>query len=479
MTTPQPYEMVIGLEIHIQLNTKSKLFSADSTIFGADENSLTNEVSLAHPGTLPVLNEQAVAKAIMLGLACNCEIAEEMYFDRKHYFYPDSPLGYQITQQNKPICLGGYVSMPMPDGGRKILLEKIHMEADAGKSIHDLHDQYSLIDLNRAGMPLLELVTKPVIQSPEEAGLFISEVQKIVRYLGIGDGNMEEGSLRCDANISLKMKSAQQLEQKVEIKNMNSMRNVRKALHYEYERQSEILAAGGEVITQSRLFNVNSGKTEGMREKEEAHDYRYFPDPDLAPFVISADLLTHIGGKMPMLPYDLRLLFVEKYNLSIGDAVILTGSRLTANLLMELVKLDISPEVAAKWLIGPVKGHINQTESKDFNLDTKQLGNLITLVQGNKVTYKNAIDKVLPELVKNATAITDTLIDQMNLAVDDDELSLSVIIDEILEELPVEVAAFKNGKKALLQLFMGRVMKKTHGKADPKITLKLIKDKIG
>ena len=479
MELERPYEMVVGLEIHIQLNTKSKLFSADSTTFGAKENSLTNEVSLAHPGTLPVLNEQAISSSIKLGIACHCEISREMYFDRKHYFYPDSPLGYQITQQNKPICIGGHVSIPMDDSEKKILLEKIHLEADAGKSIHDQNDKYSLIDLNRAGMPLLELVTKPVLKSPEEAGLFINEIQKIVRFLKIGDGNMEEGSLRCDANISLKRKSVEKLGQKVEIKNMNSIRNVRKALLYEYERQAEILVAGDEIVAESRLYNVDSGKTEGMREKEEAHDYRYFPDPDLAPFEVSDEMLSKIKRDMPLLPSFLRQKFIEEYKLSPGDALILANNLQTSKLLMDLIKENIAPEVVAKWIIGPVKGLIKQTERSEFKIDAKQLAKLIALVQANKVTYKNAIDNVLPELIKNSDADTSKLVAEMNLVVDDDESSLSLIIDEMLTELPKEVDAYKNGKKALLQLFMGQVMKKTKGKADPKITMKLIKDKLG
>ena len=479
MEWERPFEMVVGLEIHIQLNTKSKLFSADSTTFGAKENTLTNEVSLAHPGTLPVLNEQAISSSIKLGLACHSEISREMYFDRKHYFYPDSPLGYQITQQNKPICIGGYVSIPLDEKEKNILLEKIHLEADAGKSIHDQNDRYSLIDLNRAGVPLLELVTKPVLKSPEEAGLFINEIQKIVRFLGISDGNMEEGSLRCDANISIKSKSTEELGQKVEIKNMNSIRNVRKALLFEYARQSDILVAGAEVVAESRLYNVDSGKTEGMREKEEAHDYRYFPDPDLAPYVVSEEMLNNIVSEMPLLPSSLRHLFVEEYNLSPGEAIILANDHQTSVLLKNLAEEGIVPEIAAKWIIGPVKGLLKQKENIAINLSANQLGRLIALVQANKVTYKNAVEGVLPELVKKLTANTDKLVAEMNLVVDDDESSLSIIIDEILMELPSEVDAYKNGKKALLQLFMGQVMKKTKGKADPKITMKLIKDKLG
>jgi aspartyl-tRNA(Asn)/glutamyl-tRNA(Gln) amidotransferase subunit B len=296
-----------------------------------------------------------------------------------------------------------------------------------------------------------------------------------VRFLAIGDGNMEEGSLRCDANISLKRKTDKELGKKVEIKNMNSIRNVRKALLYEYERQSAILAAGGEVITESRLFNVDSGKTEGMREKEEAHDYRYFPDPDLAPYVISEDMIQKIKDNMPSLPYDLRKLFKEEFKLSLSDTLILADNRLTADLLIDLVKLDTPADLAAKWIIGPVKALIKQAEILPYNLDSRQLSILITLVKDNKVTYKNAIDKVLPELVKNLHADTRKLMVEMNLAVDDDESSLSAIIDEILTSHPKEVEAYKKGKKVLLQLFMGQVMKITQGKADPKITMKLIK----
>lgn len=479
MEAMQPYEMVIGLEVHIQLNTRSKLFSADSTMFGAEANSLTNEVSLAHPGTLPVLNEQAVSLAIKLGLACNSEIEREMFFDRKHYFYPDSPLGYQITQQNKPICLGGYVSIPFNKKERNILLERIHLEADAGKSIHDQSNKYSLIDLNRAGMPLLELVTKPVLQSPEEVGLFINEIQKIVRFLGISDGNMEEGSLRCDANISIKTKSDKQLGQKVEIKNMNSTRNVKKALVYEYQRQSRVLIEGREVVSESRLFNVNSGKTEEMREKEEAHDYRYFPDPDLAPYVITDEMLENRKAEMVLLPNDLRKIFIEEYKLLANEALILADNIITATLLIELVNLDVDADLAARWLTGPVKALINQVENAQFNVDARQLCKLMQLVEDKKVTYTNAINSVLPELVNSVGADTINLVSTMNLSVEDDESSLSEIINEVLIKHPEEVDSYKKGKKVLLQLFMGQVMKETQGKADPKITMKLIKDKIG
>ena len=479
MDSLQPYEMVVGLEIHIQLNTKSKLFSGDSTAFGAEPNSQTNEISLAHPGTLPVLNKQAVSSAIKLGLACHSEISREMFFDRKHYFYPDSPLGYQITQQTKPICSGGYVSIPLNSKEKKIELEKIHLEADAGKSIHDQSDKYSLIDLNRAGMPLLELVTKPVLESPEEVGAFISEVQKIIRFLAISDGNMDEGSLRCDANISLKRKSVMQLGQKVEIKNMNSVRNVKKALQYEYNRQSVLLADGKKVVSESRLYNVNSGKTEGMREKEEAHDYRYFPDPDIPPIEISSEMLKNVEGKMPILPYEFRQLFTKTYNLSPGDASVIADNQLTAKLLEDLVVKEIDPAIAGKWILGPVKALINATPHDGFELTSGQLHRLIVLVQENKVTYKNAIDLFLPELIKSPVADTTTILAELNLAVEDNESSLLIIIDEILDSHPNEVVAYKAGKKALLQLFMGQVMKATHGKADPKITMKLIKDKLG
>ena len=266
------YELIVGLEVHIQLNTRTKLFSNDTTLFGQEANTQTNEVSLAHPGALPVLNEAALAKAVRMGLACHSEIASDFYFDRKHYFYPDSPLGYQITQQNTPICQGGYVSIPTDQGEKQINLEKIHMEADAGKSIHDMADRESFVDLNRAGMPLLELVTRPELTDINDVGLFVQEIQRLVRFTDIGDGNMEEGSLRCDANISVRLRGATELGQKVEIKNMNSVRHIKKALEFEFKRQTSLLDNEQKIVQESRLFNVEKGVTEGMRDKEEKRD---------------------------------------------------------------------------------------------------------------------------------------------------------------------------------------------------------------
>jgi aspartyl-tRNA(Asn)/glutamyl-tRNA(Gln) amidotransferase subunit B len=471
----EKYELTVGLEVHIQLNTKTKLFSSDTTLFGQEANTQTNEVSLAHPGALPVLNAKALDKAIKMGLACNSIITKEFYFDRKHYFYPDSPFGYQITQQNTPICLGGYVSVPNEQDEKEVALEKIHMEADAGKSIHDLDVSKSYVDLNRAGMPLLELVTKPVIEDIDEVGRFVQEIQRLVRFLEIGDGNMEEGSLRCDANISVRLRGEKELGQKVEIKNMNSVRHIKKALEYEFGRQSNLLEKGKKILQETRLFDVDKVITEGMRDKEEAHDYRYFPDPDLAPVHISEERLTRVKENMPVLPMALRKLFIEDYAIARGEALSLAGDKLISTILVDTVEAGIVPTEAAKWVIGPFKGLYNQMESEALKIDGQRLASLISLVLEGRVTYRNAVDVVLPEMAK-AGKEPRRLIADLGLAVESNEDELGSIIQVVLDNHPKEVQAYKNGKKALLQLFMGKVMRETKGKADPRTTMKLIKE---
>ena len=474
MTNTQEYEMVAGLEIHIQLNTNTKLFSADTTEFGEDPNTQINEVSLAHPGTLPVLNDAAVEKAIKLGLAFGCNITRDFYFDRKHYFYPDSPLGYQITQQNTPICVGGEVSIPSDEGEKLIELEKIHMEADAGKSIHDLHDSYSYIDLNRAGMPLLELVTKPVISTISDVASFVNEVQQTVRFLGISDGNMEEGSLRCDANISVRPKGGNKLGNKVEIKNMNSIRHIRKALEIEYIRQCDLISQGNHVEVESRLFNIETGKTQSMRDKEEAHDYRYFPEPDLAPVHIQEEKLETIRKGMPLVPSQLRAMFESDYKINLSDSITLSYDIQMSLLLKDAIQAGASGQDCAKWILGPVKGLANQSKPDQFVLTGEQLAQLIKAVNDGELTYKNGVELVLPELVKDSKRKTSTLIQELGLSVQKDSSELEGIIKKVLADSPAEVAAYKKGKKAILQLFMGKIMKATRGKADPKTVIPLL-----
>jgi aspartyl-tRNA(Asn)/glutamyl-tRNA(Gln) amidotransferase subunit B len=474
MTNTQDYELVAGLEIHIQLNTNTKLFSADTTAFGEEPNTQINEVSLAHPGTLPVLNDAAVEKAIKLGLAFGCEITRDFYFDRKHYFYPDSPLGYQITQQNTPICVGGQVSIPADDEEKFIALEKIHMEADAGKSIHDLHESFSYIDLNRAGMPLLELVTKPVFYTIADVASFVNEVQQTVRFLGISDGNMEEGSLRCDANISVRPKGSKALGSKVEIKNMNSVRHIRKALETEFNRQCGLLIEGKNVEVESRLFNIETGKTQSMRDKEEAHDYRYFPEPDLAPVHIEEEKLETIRHEMPLVPSQLRSLFNSDYQINSSDSIILAYDIPMTQLLIGAFEAGASGQDCAKWILGPVKGLANQATHEQFLLTGAQLAELVKCVNDGELTYKNGVEVVLPELVKDPKLKADTLIQELGLSVQKDSSELEAVISEILVENPSEVAAYKKGKKAILQLFMGKVMKATRGKADPKTVIPLL-----
>ena len=323
----EKYVAVIGLEVHAQLSTKSKIFNGDSSVFGSSPNTNVDVISLAHPGTLPRLNKKVVEFAVKMGLACDCEISRITIFDRKNYFYPDLPKGYQITQDRAPICKGGFVEIKSAGAPKKIALNRIHMEEDAGKSLHLDNESDSLIDLNRAGTPLIEIVTQPDIRSSEDAGALLTEVRKLVRYLDICDGNMEEGSLRCDANVSVMLVDAKEFGKKVEIKNMNSIKNVQRAIEVEIERQIREIEKGNSIISETRTFDVTTGKSFAMRTKEELNDYRYFPDPDLSPVIISDEWLAAIKATMPALPKELFEKFVSRYALSDYDAQVLTDSK--------------------------------------------------------------------------------------------------------------------------------------------------------
>ena len=375
-----PYEPVIGLEIHIQLLTKSKAYCSDNAEYGGAPNTQVSAISLGHPGTLPFHNTEVINKAIAMGIALNCQITRFNRFDRKNYFYADLPKGYQITQDKTPICKGGFLSIKLSDGStKKIGITRIHMEEDSGKSMHDQDLNDTLVDYNRAGVPLIELVSEPDIRSAEEAYQYISEIRKLVRYLEICDGNMEEGSLRCDANVSIRPIGSTTFGTKVEIKNMNSISNVKRAIESEIERQTELLDKGETFTSETRGFNALKGNTFSMRSKEAANDYRYFPEPDLPPYIVTDDQINKIKQAMPTLPEQLYSLFCTQYNLSDYDASILTDDKHLANYFLETIKYTTNYKAVANWILGAIKSHLNENaiEITNFKLPAAPLSALI------------------------------------------------------------------------------------------------------
>jgi len=463
------YEATIGLEIHVQLNTESKIFSSDSNLETDEPNTHVSVISLGHPGTLPVLNEKAVQKAVLMGLACGSDITRHNYFDRKSYFYPDLPKGYQTTQDKTPICVGGQI----PLFGERleqefVSLHHIHMEEDAGKSIHD-DGPSTMIDLNRAGTPLIEMVTNPTIKGPDEAAACLQEIRRMVRYLGIGDANMEKGEMRCDTNISIKKKGDTQLGAKVEIKNMNSFNNVRKAAIYELERQLDLIQKGKEIAVETRTFNPDEGKTYGMRFKETMNDYRYFPCPDLPPLQLEESFIEELKSLAAMQPATYRKKFAEKYQLSDYDLGILTEEKETALYFNALCEQVGDAKSAANWLNGPIRAVLNESNLslQNLGLTVDRLAELINLVDSRKVVYKTAVQQLLPELLKGDESAAN-LAERLNLLVVKDTGELQSIIQDVLVSLPNEVEAYRKGKKKLIGLFMGEVMKRSRGKASPK-----------
>ena len=471
------FEPVIGLEIHIQLKTHTKAYSADANTYGELPNSVVSPVSLGHPGTLPVVNKQVVEHAIRLGLACNCTIREVNEYARKNYFYPDLPKGYQISQHLTPICTGGGVVIKTEEGTEKtIRLTRIHMEEDTGKSIHDLDPFNTLIDLNRAGVPLLEMVSEPDIANGTEAYNYLTEVRKLVRYLDVSDGNMEEGSMRCDVNISIRPKGTTTLGTKVEIKNLNSFRNVQRAIDFEARRQAEILNAGGKLHQETRTFEATKGQTLPMRSKEDAHDYRYFPEPDLPIVRVTDAWKASVAATMPALPRALFARFTETYGIPAYDAGVLTENREMALFYDELAQKTGQPKAASNWMMGPVKGFLNEKAAgmEGLPIGVEALAETIALVENDTVSFSAASQKLFPALLENPSANPADLAKSLGLIQESNSDQLQQWIDEALAAYPDKVEAYKSGKKGLIGLFMGEVMKKSGGKADPKATTSLL-----
>ncbi len=471
------YQLVVGLEVHAQLLTASKIFASDSTEFGNLPNRQVSVITLGHPGTLPKLNKKVIEYAVKMGLACNSEITRTNIFSRKNYFYPDLPKGYQITQDKGPICVGGVVPIILPDGTEKeIRLNRVHMEEDAGKSIHLAGETDTLVDFNRAGTPLVEIVTEPDIRTSEEAYAFLAEIKKLVKYLDICDGNMEEGSLRCDANVSIMLKGASEYGKKVEIKNMNSFRNVARAIDHEFERQVELIEGGEPIVSETRTYDPTTGTSTSMRTKEDLNDYRYFPEPDLSPVVISEEWLHSIKSQMPALPKELYHKFMDVYGLPSYDASFLTEAKEIALWFEELCLKTTNYKAASNWVMGPIKSLLNEfaLHINDFPIKPQTLADLIDLIDEGKVSFTAASQKIYPELVKSASESPLAVAKRLNLIQESDADSLKPIVEQVLSENTKKVAEYKSGKKGLIGMFMGEVMKKSHGKADPKVATKIL-----
>jgi len=480
-TTENKYELVSGLEIHVQLNTNTKIFSADSASFGALPNQNISAVSLALPGALPKLNKEVVAKAIRIGLALNCTINQINHFDRKNYFYADLPKGYQITQDNQPICVNGYLEVELADGSlKKIGINRIHLEEDAGKSIHDQDDHYSLVDLNRAGVPLIEIVTEPDIRSAEEASALLSEIRKLVRHLNVSDGNMEEGSLRCDANISIRENGSTEFGTRCEVKNLNSMRNVRRAMEFEFKRQVEVTSNGGTIIQSTLNFDADKGTTSPMRTKEEANDYRYFSDPDLQPIYISDDWLAELKSAMPALPNEISKKMVSDFGISKADATLFAEDLDLLNYFNQALPVVNTKKTLINWLIGPIRAVLSDKGITivNYKVTPEQLAAAINLVDDKKLTQQIAIQELLPVIEKKENVNVADLAQSLNLLISENSDELGSFIDEVLNKYPQQVDAYKKGKKGVLGLFVGDVMKLAKGKADAKKINELILEKL-
>ena len=471
------YQLVVGLEVHAQLLTESKIFASDSTEYGNLPNRQVSVITLGHPGTLPKLNKKVIEFAVKMGLACNSEITRYNIFSRKNYFYPDLPKGFQITQDKGPICVGGVVPIELADGTEKVIrLNRVHMEEDAGKSMHLAGETDTLVDFNRAGTPLIEIVSEPDLRTPEEAYAFLTEIKKLVKYLDICDGNMEEGSLRCDANVSVMLKGATEYGKKVEVKNMNSFRNVARAIEYEHERIIELLESGVDVISETRTFDANTGTTSSMRTKEDLNDYRYFPEPDLSPVVISEEWLNSIRVTMPSLPRELFRKFVDVYGLPVLDAGVLTDAKEIALWFETLCSKTNNYKAASNWMMGPVKSYLNELalHIDDFPIKPEVLADLIALVDEGKVSFSVASQKIYPELLKTTGESPMAIAQKLNLIQESDEASLKPIVESVLAENADKVKEYRSGKKGLMGMFMGEVMKKSKGKADPKVATKIL-----
>ena len=478
------YEPVIGLEVHAQLLTKSKAFCSCSATFGNNPNSNVCPVCLGMPGVLPVLNKNHVEFIMKMGLATNCTIAPKSIFARKNYFYPDLPKGYQISQYEEPICTNGWLDIELKDGtSRRIGITRIHMEEDAGKSIHD-QDADTLVDVNRCGVPLIEIVSEPDIRSPHEAYQYLSLIRQIVTYLGICDGNMEEGSLRCDANVSVRKKGETKLGTKLEVKNLNSFRFVEKALEYEINRQIEALENGEKIVQQTLLWDSDKGICVPMRSKEEAHDYRYFPDPDLVPVLVNQEWIQDVKAELPELPVARRNRYIGEYRLPKYDADILTGERALADYFEGVVstlntKNEEAYKIASNWTMGDVLRviHDRHIAVSDFPVSPRNLSEMINLILDGTISGKIAKD-VFEDMLTTQES-PKAIVEKKGLMQVSDTSAIEQVIDEILKNNQGQVEQYKSGKQQVFGFFVGRTMKAMKGKANPKVVNEILQRKLG
>jgi aspartyl-tRNA(Asn)/glutamyl-tRNA(Gln) amidotransferase subunit B len=473
------FEPVIGLEVHAQLKTRTKIFCGCSTAFGASPNTHVCPVCLGMPGVLPVLNREVLAFSLRMALATGCRINRESRFARKNYFYPDLPKGYQISQYELPVAEHGEIYIEAEDGGRRrIGITRIHMEEDAGKLVHDPDLPVSRVDLNRTGVPLIEIVSEPDLRSPEEAGAYLRKLRAIVRYLDICDGNLEEGSFRCDANISIRPMGADQLGTRTELKNLNSFRNVEKAVAYEIHRQKELIADGGAVIQETRLWDPDRGRTTSMRGKEEAHDYRYFPDPDLLPVVVEEEWLESIRQDLPELPDERQQRFSKQYGLSDYDAARLAAERSLGDYFEACLAHAPAAKPAANWILGELAARLNaDNRSIDQSpVSPEHLGRLLTLIEEDVISGKIA-KTVFDDMVASGSD-PETIIKDRGLEQVSDTAALEAVVVEVLGAAPDEVAAYRQGKTKLMGFFVGQVMKATRGQANPRKVNEILQNQL-
>jgi aspartyl-tRNA(Asn)/glutamyl-tRNA(Gln) amidotransferase subunit B len=475
------YEVVIGLEVHAQLATQSKIFCGCRTTFGAPPNTQTCPVCLGMPGVLPVLNRRVVEFAIKTALACHGGVAPRCRFARKNYFYPDMPKNYQISQYDEPLISGGYVEIPTPEGMKRIRLVRIHLEEDVGKSIHgeNLDDpRASYVDFNRSGVPLMEIVSEPELSSPEEAKLYLQRLRTILQYLEVCDGNMEEGSFRCDANVSLRPRGAREYGTKVEIKNLNSFRHVQRALEYEVGRQSKALDAGERLVQETRLWDANRGVTRSMRSKEFAHDYRYFPEPDLVPLVTTREWVEEVQRHLPELPDARMQRFVSAYGIPEYDAGVLTSSKALADYYEACLKHYPKPKVVSNWIMVELLRALNRDgiEVEESRVAPEHLAELLALVDDG--TISSSIAKTVFEAMYETGKPASAIVQEKGLRQISDQDALSAAVDKVLADNPKEVEEFRAGRDKLLSFFMGQVMKATQGKANPQAVSQLLRERL-
>ncbi len=474
----QDYEVIIGLEVHSELSTKTKIFCSCPTEFGAEPNTHTCPICMAMPGTLPVLNEKVVEYAVKAGLATNCEIARDSKNDRKNYFYPDLPKAYQISQYDKPLCEHGYVEIDTEEGKKKIRITRIHIEEDAGKLNHDEFGGGSLVDLNRAGVPLIEIVSEPDLRSSEEVEKYLKKLKSILEYIEVSDCKMQEGSFRADVNVSVRKKGETKLGTRTEMKNMNSFRSITRAIEYEIDRQIDILEDGGKIEQETLRWDDVSGKTFSMRDKEDAQDYRYFPDPDLVAIKLSEEYIENIKNNLPELPESRKQRYLEEYKLSEKDANIITSSKYLSDLFEEASKICNNPKAVNNWIISDISRILNETETEAIEIpfDSKQLGKLVTLID-NGIISSSIGKKVLVELFENPRD-PEEIIKEKGWIQISDEGAIKEVVLKILEANPQSIADYKGGKDKALGFLVGQAMKETKGKANPQMLNKMFLEEL-